>query len=411
MTVNRLKKNSILDSIFCIILFLALFLPSNDVYVIKSIGITLKSLLFIFLAIINLFGNKNSQFNISKKIKILSVVFISITFFTEIFIKPVYYLETMSNGFKSFYIGMPLFLGLSLLIFNLRINIKMIWNTLCIAVLVSILLSVLSLFIYIPIYQEDGYLSNFSESIKEGRLMNANASFGFIGFIILMKYQDRWFCSKLFYKIVYGLSICALIFTFNRTFLGFLIFGYIYLFIKDFSTKNLTRNLTVALFLILALVLVYNMNEYVKDQFDNRILYLFDSSVKSNDRLFENNRDMIYDGILKNIEEGYWIIGLPWSKPMFFMHFLNQGSQYTDTSLANILLRFGVFPLIIFIIILKNIYKTSRSLLFRFPMVIFVLASFNIDSLYRHNTIFFIIILYFLCFNLNKRRNENTILN
>src|SRR5690606_11026390 len=106
-------------------------------------------------------------------------------------------------------------------------------------------------------------------------------------------------------------------------------------------------------------------------------LYLFDSSIRSSDRLFENNRDVVYDGVASRIEEGYWIIGLPFSIPIF-TNFLEEGAKYTDTSLVNILLRFGIIPLFLYLGILLKMYKKSATYLFSLSLVIFFLASFNI---------------------------------
>lgn len=399
------------DYLFCSILFCALFLPTNDFFVIQSIDITLKAVLFVFLAIINIFGRHKNQFILSKEIRTLSFAFIFITFFTEIIIKPLYFYESISNGFKSFYLGMPLFLGLTLLLFNLRINIKMIWNTLCLAILVSVVLSILSLFVNIPIYQYEDRFTQFSDSFGGGRIPNANASFGIIALIILMKYPNRWFSAHLFYKLAYIVSILSLIITFNRTYIGLLIIIYLILFIRDFSTKEIFKNLAIPALIITFTVYFYNTNEMVEKQVNERILYLFDDKIKSNDNLFQDNRDMIYEGVVNNIHEGYWMIGLPFTKPMFYMYLLKVNAQYTDTSFVNILLRFGFIPLIIFMIILFRMYKTSGMPLFKYVFIIFVLASLNIDSLYRHNTIFFLFVLYFISLVPQKKQNENTLLN
>ncbi|WP_291118100.1 hypothetical protein [Empedobacter sp. UBA7248] len=390
MKENRLKKNSVLDNIFCFILFLSLVLPNNDYFLIKSIGITLKSCLFLFLIVLNLLGNKQeiNPFYLDKKI----IIFFLLIFFGEIIMKPIIYNETINNGFKSFYLGIPLLLSLSILFFGLRIDIKKVWNTLLFTIVISILLSVILYFYNIPFLNQ---LDSGREFILSGRIHNANVSFGLIAFFLLLKYKNNWFAKKKFYLII---IIASLLLAFNRTFLGLILLLLLYLIYegyKDGNVKMLFRVLLITILFWFIIYFVYISDESFSNQINSRILYLFDTSIKSNDRLFENNRDVIYEGILSRIDEGYWLIGLPFTKPIF-INFLNEGAKYTDTSLINILLRFGFFPMIILILIFIKMYKKSKTVLFKLIFITFLLASFNIDTLYRHNSIFFLTILFYV---------------
>lgn len=402
--------DKIIDYFFCVVLFFALFLPTNDIFVVESLQVTFKAILFVFLAIINLFGVQKNQFQVKKSLRILCFLFIGFSIITELIIKPIYFYESISNGFKSFYLGIPMFLGLTLILFNLRIDIRMIWKTLCFTILVSIVISIVALFVNLPIGNNGSELEDFGIAINGGRIFNANASFGIIAFVIIMRYNGTWISNSLFQKTIYITAIIATLLTFNRTYMGLLFLMYVITFIQNFSWKNVIKNLMILSILIGSVTYFYNKNEIIRNQVNERILYLFNENIKSNDRLFENNRDMIYDGIRKNIEDDYWVIGLPFSKPIFYQWIIKANAQYTDTSFVNILLRFGIVPLILYLLILVYLYKTSNSPLFRFTFVFLVLASLNIDVLYRHNGIFFIVILYFVSL-MKKIDHENTLSN
>lgn len=404
--------NKILDYIFCIILFVALFLPTNDYTIIESIGITLKSVLFVILFVIYIFyplrnNRKINFFLLDKKI----IIFFFLIFINEIILKPIVYNETIHNGLKSYYIGMPFILSLGLLVLGLKIDIKLLWKTLLLSVFVSVIISFILTIVYIP-FLYPNIIAGDTYGI-DGRLSNANASFGLISLIILMNFNDRWFARGLFAKLTFILSIISLIMTFNRTYLGLLILLYFILFYlsvrKGITMKKTLVLSSIPIFFILFSVYLYQTNFEIHEQINERILYLFDSSIQSSDRLFENNRDVIYNGIINRIEEGYWIIGLPFSIPIF-IDFFKEGAKYTDSSLVNILLRFGIIPLFLYLGILLKMYKKSATYLFSLSLVIFFLASFNIDSLFRHNTIFFLTVLFYVdLWNSRKTKNENII--
>lgn len=68
----------------------------------------------------------------------------------------------------------------------------------------------------------------------------------------------------------------------------------------------------------------------------------------------------------------------------------------TDTSLINVLLRYGIIPLIIFVLILVKMYRKAPPGILTYTMIVYLISSLNIDAILRHNSILFLTILYFI---------------
>src|SRR5690606_38107422 len=88
-------------------------------------------------------------------------------------------------------------------------------------------------------------------------------------------------------------------------------------------------------------------------QIDRRILSLVYQEQNIFEATIENNRDFIFEGVWEKIGSGYWLIGIPYHNPIFTRSVTYQSEvvdlRVTDTSLINVLLRYGLFPLILII--------------------------------------------------------------
>jgi hypothetical protein len=307
----------------------------------------------------------------------------------EVF-KMIAYNESVVGAFKSLRIGLPLFSSLVLVYQGIRANIKIVWRTLLWAILISIILSIISIFVYLPIYYN---LDNNTNILVQqaGRLINSNASFGIIGLYLLFKDKEKWYNQgKLpFYTSI--ASIISLILAFNRTYLVLLFVLFVYLAFSTFNWKKAFRLVITPILILGIFALVYQYSEPIRQQVDLRILSIVKGSTTLEESAIENNRDIIYEGIENRIKEGYWIFGLPYEKGVFEKYVPLQGRfvmSQTDTSIINVLLINGLLSLFFLIIILIKLFKIQyipRALLF-----VFILASLNIDSLYSHNSILFL---------------------
>ncbi|RKE45390.1 hypothetical protein [Sphingobacterium detergens] len=390
--------------LFLFILFVSFCLPTNTSFYIELPGIQLKysELGFLLLPILNLLcKGENQQVANLKSFNINIAVLLSIVLINEFVIKYVVFSQSPSDAFKSIRIGLPLFSSFILLKTGFNIDIKLVWKTLCMAVLVSISLSFISVFFPLPIFTK---LENEDVLLYSGgRIMNSNAAFGFIGLYFSFNKKGEWFNSGKFYNSVYLLSIISLLATFNRTYLALFVLATIYLVVSNNLLKMTPKIIFLSLVIIIIFSTIYNSFEIVRLQIDRRILSILISDQSIYESAISNNREFIYDGIRDKLAQFHWVIGLPYDMPIFIrpaMFGLDATNmKTTDTSFVNIILRFGIIPL--FLIIKSYIILFRRDIggIFRFLFLIFLLACWNIDCLLQHNSVFFLVLVFFMTNN------------
>lgn len=362
----------------------------------------IRELAFLLLPVVNLFcWSNNGVWIADRKLKNLIAWFLIIIVFTELF-KHLYYDEGLGNAVKTIRIGLPLFSTLLLVYTGIRPDIEKVWRTLLWAISISAVLTLITPFVYLPIYPSiEG--ENISEAVQ-GRLMNSNSSFGIIGIYLLYKDKDRWYNKGWLPKLTSLLSIAVLILSFNRTYLALLVLAFIYLSFTEFSLRKTFKIISIPIVALGIFWAAYNYSEVIQRQVDNRIFDIILGTTQLSESVYENNREVIFNGVGDRIKEGYWMFGLSHDSPIFTWY--RDSSMYsdfgyfvmttTDTSVINILLRFGIFPLIIFLIILYRMFKKRSSGIYYYTLIIFLLASLNVDSILRHNSILFLSIIFFL---------------
>jgi hypothetical protein len=303
---------------------------------------------------------------------------------------------------KSLRIGLPLFSSLLLLIQGIRSDIKKVWKVFLLAVSFSSILSIISVFVTIPIYYNEQSGNILME--HGGRLINSNASFGIIGLYLLFSDKNKWYNKGNLPLFTSILSIVTLVLTFNRTYLALLFIGFIYLSFKTFSLKNALKIILLPLIGLGTVYTAYDTFPAIEHQVDKRILSIINQKTTITQSTIENNRDIIYDGVVKRIDEGYWLWGLPIEKPIFsWGKKLNDvGYLVTDTSFINVLLRYGIAALLFLVFIYYKLFKLSENNFYKFCFIIFAFASLNIDSLFRQNSVFFLVIIFMISNQVNK---------
>lgn len=384
--------------IFYILLFIGFFLPTNSNMYIPLPGVLLKvnELAFLLLPIVNLFcTSKNIRYKLDRKVFKYIILYLFIVFITEFLFKPIVFNQSFGDSFKAFRLGLPLYSSLLLLLFGIKADIRIVWKVLLYAIGCSVILSLLSLYISLPIYynmEDEDILAVF-----QGRIMNSNAAFGIIGLYLLFTDKNKWYNRGKLVKYVSILSIIALLLAFNRTYLALLVLEFIYLSYKTFSLRTFYKILLYPLLFMGITFFAYNSFDAVQRQIDKRILSIVYSETTIAESTIEDNRDFIYEGIENRFKEGYWIIGLPYDVPIFEGYSARRGdykASKTDVSFVNIILRYGALPFVFFIFLLLRLNKMKYV-----PFIIllvYVLASLNLDALFNHNSIFFLIILSFI---------------
>lgn len=394
-----------MNLIFYLVLFLGFFLPNNSNYYISLPGIQLevREFAFLLLPMINLFCWSNSRVRLSdRRLRMLIGWFLFITFTTELF-KHLYFEGAIGDAFKTIRIGLPLFSSLMLILSGIRADIEKVWRTLLWAILVSAILTLGSSIISLPIYS-----SLEGENILEashGRLVNSNASFGIIGIYLLYADKYRWFNRGWLPKSTSMLGIVILILSFNRTYLALLVIALFYLSFTQFSIRKASRIVAIPILAIGLFWLSYSNSEQIQKQVDKRIFDIVIGSSDLVESVYENNREIIFQGVAERIEESYWVFGLVFDKPIFYWSRKTgpDAMTTTDTSIVNILLRYGVLPLTLFCLIVIRFFRISQDGLLPFSLLFFVIASFNLDTLMRHNSIFFIAIVFMLSMYSRKK--------
>ncbi len=182
--------------IFYLLVFVGFFLPTNSKLYIPLPGVLLKvnELAFLLLPIVNLLCfSQNGKYRFDRKVFRYIILYLFLVFFIEFLFKPIVYNQSLGDSFKAFRIGLPLYSTLLLLVCGIRADIRIVWRGLLCAIGCSVILSVVSLFISIPIYynvEGDDILA-----VAKGRVMNSNASFGIIGLYLLFTDRKYWYNS------------------------------------------------------------------------------------------------------------------------------------------------------------------------------------------------------------------------
>lgn len=385
--------------IFYTVLFVGFFLPTNSSFFISFPGVQLemRELAFLLMPLINIFCSSENQIRINDaKLKKLILLFILLVAFTELLLKMLAFDQSFADAFKSFRIAIPLLSSLVILYCGVRADSKLVWRVLLLAIGCSVVISFISLFYELPIYNVNE--GTDAAIMSQGRLGNANSSFGIVALYLSFKDKDKWFNKGRLVKSVNLLSLMALILSFNRTYLALLFLAFIYISFATFSGRNAFKILFIPITAIGVFIAAYNTSPVIQMQVDQRIFSILLGQTTLKQSTIDDNRDIIYTGILDKVERGYWIIGLPYHIPIFLApSYNNQRSEtkmsVTDTSFANILLRYGFMPLLLLALIFKRLYYLDAAGFYKFAFVAFLIASFNIDSLVRHNTVFFLMLI------------------
>lgn len=398
--------------IFYVVLFLGFFLPTNTTFYIPIGGALVPAveLAFILLPIINAFCISKNQLRFrDKKLKKKVYLFLGIIFFTEIIIKRFAFGQGLGDAFSTIRIGIPLFSTLIILVQGVRADVRVVWKVLLWAISCSIILSLVSLIVPLPIYYDLKQGANLLAT-SGGRIGNANASFGIIGLYLLFEEKDKWFNQGKLVKWTAILSVIALVLTFNRTYLALLALEGFLLAFKNFKVKKIINAFFLAFAFLGVVFYAYHSFDIIQRQIDKRILSIVFGENTVMASTIEGNRDVIYEGIAKRLNEGYFVIGLPNDIPIFTYPARNgnetRSLSTTDTSFINVLLRYGIIPFILWIMILRHVFWKIPFRFVKFIFLIFALASLNTDALMRQNSIFFLIIILFISFSYYEKKHS-----
>ncbi|WP_299534715.1 hypothetical protein [Ulvibacterium sp.] len=293
-----------------------------------------------------------------------------------------------------------MFSSLILITQGIRADIRIVWNTLLFAISASVIISVLSLVINLPIYYE---MESGADVLTEtrGRLGNANFFFGLIGMYLLIQDRNNWYSKGKLVKITAILSIFALILTFNRTFLALLFLETIFLLWVKFDAKKFRKIVSYGILVLLIFFGAYSTNETMRNQMDKRIFSILLGEQSIAEETIEDNRDIIYSAVIEKVTSGYYVVGLPFKTPIFtwpprWSTDVERDIRVTDTSAFTILLRYGIIPLLLSLLILKQLYSFSNNLFFRTILILYLIASLNLDIILRLNSILFIALIFFI---------------
>ena len=366
-----------------------------------GIEFQVREIAFLLLPFLNLLCRSTNRVKVAgKKLQYLILLFISIVVVTEV-LKHLYYGGGLGATFKTIRIGLPLFSCLVILFFGLRANVEKVWRTLLWAISASAVLTIITPFVYLPIYPViEG--ENIIEATA-GRFINSNASFGIIGVYLLYKDQDRWYNKGLLVKITAILSIIILILSFNRTYLALLALAFVYLSFSEFSFRRAIKYVSIPFLALGVFWSFYNYSNVVQRQVDKRIISVLAGQTELVESVYVDSRDIIYMGIAEKIKKGNWLIGLPYSEKIFYKYRPGgiYGASKTDISFVNVLLRYGIIPLIILGLIFLRFNKGGSFGMFAF--IFYLIASLNIDSLLAHNSVLFLTLILFV---VNYRQNK-----
>jgi hypothetical protein len=388
---------------FYLILFLGFFLPTNSNFYLPLPGVLLKvnEVAFILLPIINMFCY--SRYNViihSPKLKKNILLLIIAVVFTEVVLKNIFFDQSVGEAIKSIRVGLPLFSSLIILRQGIRADIQIVWNTLLVAISVSVTLSIVSLFTDLPIYYDLESGTSILEDLR-GRVMNSNTYFGLIGLYLLIQGNNNWYSRGKLVKITSVLSVISVILSFNRTFLALLFLEAIYLMWFNFNFKKSIKIAFYGLGILAIFFGAYLNNDIIKNQIDRRILSIIIGEESLSGQTIENNREIIYYGVQEKIESGYFLIGLPFKTPIYtwparYSVEEDMDMTVTDTTVFTLLLRYGILPLVLAFVIFNQMYSLSKNSFFRTILVLFLISSLNLDSLLRLNSILFLVLIFII---------------
>ncbi len=394
--------HTLFNRFFYIILFFGFFLPTNSSFFLPLPGVqlSLSEFAFFLLPIINVFCySPNSTIFKSPRLKRNIVLLIVVVVFTEVVVKKFMYGQSFGDAFKAIRVGVPLFSSLVLITQGIRADIRIVWKTLLFAISASVLIALLSLVISLPIYQELDSANILEE--QKGRLGNANFQFGLIGLYLLVQESDQWYSKGRLVKITAILSVFAVILNFNRTFLALLAVETIYLLWAKFDFKKFRKIIFYGFLALIIFFGAYFNSQTMRYQMDQRIFSILEGQQTLAENTIEGNREVIYNAVQEKLADGYFVLGLPYKTPIFtwaarWSFQDDRVMRVTDTSIFTILLRYGVFPLILIFLILRQLYLFSNNPFFKTILILFLLASLNIDLILRQNGIFFLICIFIL---------------
>ncbi|MDO6605161.1 hypothetical protein [Arenibacter palladensis] len=391
------------NRLFYIILFIGFFLPTNSEFYVPLPGVLLSinEFAFFLLPIINLLCYSENNVTIkNNRLKINIVLLILVVVFTEVVVKNLVYGQSPGEAFKTIRIGLPLFSSLLLIVQGIRADISIVWKTLLLAISASVIISFISLVVPLPIYHDVESGTDILEASR-GRVKNSNFLFGLIGMYLLIQDNNHWYSRGRLVKITAILSVFVLILAFNRTLLAILFIQTIYLLWKKFDLIKLRKISFYGILVLLIFFGAYLNSQTMRDQIDKRIfsIVLGDESIAEN--TIEGNRDVIYSAVEKKLKSGYYVLGLPYKTPIFtwpprWSTDVERDIRITDTSALTILLRYGFIPLILTLLIIRQLYRFSNNLFFKTILILYLMASLNIDVILRQNSILFLAFIFFI---------------
>lgn len=391
------------NRLFYVMLFFGFFLPTNGNYFLPLPGVQLKinEFALIVLPIINIFCFSRNQVIIKNtRLKRNIILLIIVVVFTEVVIKKLMYGQSFGDAFKTIRIGLPLFSSLVLIFQGIRADIKIVWKTLLVAISASVIISVLSLVVSLPIYYDMDSGADILEESR-GRLGNSNFHFGLIGMYMLIQDNNHWYSKGKLVKITAILSVFALILGFNRTLLALLFLESVYLLRVRFDLKKIRKITSYGILVLVIFFGAYFNSETMRYQMDKRIFSIIEGEQSIAENTIEGNREVIYTAVQEKLASGYYVLGLPYKIPIFtwaarWSFEDDRVMRVTDTSALTILLRYGIIPLILIFIILRQLFLFSNNLFFKTILILFLLASLNIDVLLRQNAILFITFIFII---------------
>jgi hypothetical protein len=356
---------------------------------------------FFVLPVINLFCySPSSAIFKNPRLKRNIVLLVIVVVFTEVILKKFMYGQSLGDAFKAIRVGLPLFSSLILIAQGIKADIRIVWKTLLFAVSASVLIAILSMFVNLPIYPnfDDG-----ADILREqgGRLGNANFHFGLIGMYLLIQESDQWYSKGRLVKITAILSVFAIILSFNRTLLALMFLEAVYLLWNRFNFKKIMK---ISSYGILALVVffgAYANNQTMRNQIDKRIFSILEGQQSIAENTVDGNREVIYTAVEEKLTSGYYVMGLPYKTPIFtwvarWSFQDDRHMRVTDTSAFTIILRYGLIPLLLISIILRQLHSLSNNLFFKTILILILIGSLNLDLLLRLNSTLFLAFIFMI---------------
>lgn len=393
------------DHLLYIITFIVFTVPNNSSFLI-DVGFGKFPLNHIFFMILPFVNKLCTKTNMHLRVDAITKNLILLLFFAvlvnEFVLKMIVYDVTIYESTKSIQVAIPFFSVMILIYQGLNVNAVNLLKVVLTASFISSALSAISIYANIGFYDNDAMIS-----AGEFRFANSNSSLGVVAIFLLVTDKFAVMTSK--WKYISLISIVTLVLGFNRIYIVTLIpiLG-IYIYIS--GNKRIASMTAVFLVLIcIMLTFLYKSSDAVSYQIDNRFFDFIDGESSITDPGSIGGRSFIYSQIAERFDEGHWIMGLPYSKPIFIMNDV-YGDEYrassTDMSIVNILLRYGTFSLMIIAIIFYRLFFEKQSGFLRCVAITYLLASLNSDTLLQQNSIFFLIVALYISRHVIAIRNS-----